>query len=179
MIIGLDISTTQIDAAIIALEHDVAGIPTVTFRHATIPQTKGAEPLYRRVERARHMTRAIAPLFDDVDGWDVQLCYIEEPRGRFRNDALTGTFDSVCTAIPARIAVSGLQPQAWRRELGLPARLSKDQAIQEAFDWIYHHTPSSAGYKTIEATPTEHQAEALLIAIAGRQLNNRYFAGAA
>lgn len=172
MIIGLDISTTRIDAAIIPIDHDAGGIPTVTFRHATIPQTKGAEPLYRRVERARNMTRAIAPLFRDVDGWEIHLCYIEEPRGRFRNDALTGTFDSICTAIPTGIAVSGFQPQAWRRELGLSPRLSKTDAIVAAMEWLID---KRAG----RITMNEHAAEALLIALAGRQLNNRYFAGAA
>jgi hypothetical protein len=102
---------------------------------------------------------ADVPLQYDLTA-EVTMVWVEEPWGFHRNAdrALLPLFGAIMASVPTRASVAGIQPQEWRRTLGLSRRLSKQDAILNA-----------AGRCDLR-WPTEHQAEALLIAHAGRRL---------
>lgn len=182
LLAGIDLSTKRLDAALIPLDpdHGDPNCPPVVFRHVLLPNEKGATPLYRRVERARAMRRLVHELLKPVPytlpaphqiaTHDVASAWLENPRGRHRNDALTGTFDAIAAAIPSHIIVAGLDPQEWRRELGLPARMPKASAQIWTRDWLSDQGVVHRGAHP----PDEHLAEALLVALAGRQILQRH-----
>jgi hypothetical protein len=156
LIAGIDISTRELTAAIIPLDEDVP--QTLTLRSVRLRRDPNATPLYNRVNRARWLRPNIHYLLPR----DTTCAYVECPRGPIRNDPLTGLFDAVCCALPITVTVSGIDPQEWRRTLNLSVTLSKVQSIAQAQYWVgsnVHpdHPPLS-----------EHQADALLVALAGR-----------
>jgi hypothetical protein len=153
MLCGIDFSTKQIDAALIPLDpgnHDVAA---VTFR--TAPIQSGL----RGADRIRDAAHAARQLLFDVKGYEVASVWIEEPFGAYRtaDRALLPLMGALVAAIPQRMSVAVIGVQEWRRALGLPGSLTKVAAIDEA--------TTRSGFDAI----TEHQAEALLVALAGRQ----------
>lgn len=154
MLAGIDFSTRAIHAALIPLEHG-NGEPHVAFRHIAIP--KSPNPL----DRYYQARLAMRTLCQDEKGYPIHLVVVEQPMGRFGVRPLWGMFGAIVASVPGIAAVTALDPQTWRRELGLPPRMTKEQAIAEAAMLL--------GLGGLD----EHSAEALLIALAGRQINNR------
>jgi len=164
VIAGVDFSTRAIHAALIPLEHG-NGEPPIVLRHEPIPESP--DPL-RRYYEARMATRRICA---DTDGHPVNLVIVEQPMGRFAVRPLWAMFGAIVGSVPGVASVTALDAQAWRRELGLPARLTKQAAIEKALDWLYATRAFTA--PRANTTLSEHHADAILIALAGRQQNQR------
>lgn len=164
-IVGFDISTREITAAIIPLDPDrplVSGEP-VSFEERPLAKTSDDGRRYLEIRTAVKSILGPSP-------YDVQLAYVERPYSRFAKSIapMMGVYGAVMASIPRHIARAGIEPQEWRRELGLTPRLAKVDAIDAAQAWCGRYGPL---WDT--QLITEHMAEALLIALAGRQINNR------
>ena len=159
MILGVDFSTKAIHGALIPLEQG-NGEPALVFRTYPIPPS--LDPL----KRYFHARLAMRALSADTDGYPVHLAVVEQPAGRFAARQMWGMFGAICSSLYGVSAVNALEPEEWRAELGLKTR---------------HRTQGEAKRESIAAAETyrgvaglnEHEAEALLIALAGRQQNNR------
>lgn len=151
LLAGVDLSVSRLDVAIIPLDPDQQR--SAIFRHEPVPKVKD------RHQRCRYIPGIIRSLLKDEDQ-DVTMVWVEEPFGRYRtaDRALLPIFGAVLASIPAWITVTGVGPLEWRRILGLPAGLSKAPAILEA----HSRCPD------LEGALDEHEAEAVLVALAGR-----------
>lgn len=179
LLAGIDFSTTQLDAALIPLDKDHGDptCPPITFRRAQIPQSPDKSQRCRLRLVVLKLLSGI-PITDGttthVPGHDVCLTYVEEPYGRYRTSdrALLPIYGALICA--PQTHATGIHVQEWRRELGLPGNLKKDHAVDAAWTWLadhWHHiTPRD---RLTAGKLDEHMAEALLIALAGRQINDR------
>jgi hypothetical protein len=176
LLAGIDISTKELTAALIPLDadHGDTACPPVVFRAELLPQTHDDGVFYRDLRTAVSFL---------VSGRDVQLVYVEKPRGPYAVRQLNAVYGAVMAAIPVGIARAGIEPQEWRIELGLPRNLKKPAAIEAATDWLAPRSSLDGGQTwtpmKLNYSITEHQAEALLVALAARQLNNGHFRSAA
>lgn len=156
---GFDISTKEITMAIVNFDEPALGDPPAIFRVETIAKTTDDGVFYRDIRNAvRHLCTVA----------EIVLAYVEKPRGPFAVRQLNGVYGAVMASIPRHIARAGIEPLEWRRELGLPRKFPKGDAIREAENWI-------AGHGWVPEHVDEHKADALFVALAGRQLNNRHF----
>lgn len=167
-LIGFDISTREITAAIVPLDHDTTLTDGNPVRFLVEPLTKTTDDGVRYQE-VHDSVRRIFHVAPD----DVCLAYVERPYSRFAKAIapMMGVYGAVMASIPSHVSRAGIAPSEWRAELGLPQRLSKQDAISEARLWLL--------LKVVVADLTEHQAEALLVALAGRSINDRHFRSAA
>jgi hypothetical protein len=165
-LVGFDISTREITAAIVPLDPDTRLTSGDPVRFLVEPLTKTRDD-GRRYQEIR---TAVRHIFTVTRGEDVLLAYVERPYSRFAKAIapMMGVYGAVMASIPSHVTRNGVSPSEWRSELGLPQRLSKQDAIAQARLWLLIHA--------IVADLTEHQAEALLVALAGRQINQRAFA---
>jgi hypothetical protein len=99
--------------------------------------------------------------------------WVEEPFGP-RNkatNALREVYGGILASIPPHIERAAIAPQEWRRTLGLDPTGRRTRASARP--------TSGSTTTTSRAACDEHQAEALLIALAGRELTWRAVEGAA
>jgi hypothetical protein len=171
---GFDISTREITAAIIPLDSTTRHLDDETLVHfysETLPAGSDDDPRYRAIRVAVRGILGSSP-------YDVQLAYVERPWSRFAKSIapMMGVYGAVMASIPLHIVRAGISPSEWRHELGLPQRLTKPDAIREASVWLAQAQLAAGATRYIgDGFPTEHQAESLLVAIAGRQINDRHF----
>lgn len=171
LLAGIDISTKRLDMAIIPIDVDTP--QRVTFRTAELPEPKGDDGV-----RARSIRLAVRDLFlqhDIASAW-VEIP-IGPPKYRATDSAhlMTGVYWAVMATIPLQVARAGITTLEWRRELGFRGTLEKNAAIDAAATWIAGNVPP----RKWTAPPDEHQAEALLVALAGRAITWKHHDGAA
>jgi hypothetical protein len=166
---GIDLSTSTIHAALIALDPDTHLEEPLVLRHADLPKQRDDARFDGVLTAVRDLLRPTAAMET------VELVYIERPMGRHIMSVapLMAIYGAIRASIPRHIPRDALAPSEWRRELGLPARLSKADAIREARDWVYRY---DRHYHVSTAQLDEHYADALLVALAGRQRNYRLWA---
>ena len=173
LLAGIDISTKALHAAVIPLDPDhgdPACVP-VQFRTQTLPAVADEGLRYKAIHVAlRHI------LSSDKHG-DIVLCYVEKPRsphhlrGTQSAQRMAAVYGAVMASTPPSITSAALEPLEVDHELGLPRAkrpLYKDRKarnIDTADRWL---TAAGASQRI-----DEHQADALLVALAGRQLNAR------
>lgn len=169
LIAGIDISSRQLDACLISLDKTSSFPVGAVFRQEQLPslQQVGHATHARMVARATHRL-LLDVRYRGLELHEVVQVVVEEAWGPSRraDRALLPTFGAVLAAIPVRCESFSSTTSEWRRTLGLSARLSKSDAIHEAGKWLRKHQPDSAAPDPF----TEHMAEALLIARAGRKL---------
>jgi hypothetical protein len=195
LLAGIDLSTKRLDAALIPADPDDTTVPPVTFRRFDLPRMPtGCTAQYRSVERCRVLRDAMRELLQPVI-WktrsvglstglgpvhEVSSVWVEEPFGP-RNkatNALREVYGGILASIPLHIERAAIAPQEWRRvvleaEHGhLDRAWQKEDSTDLADLYLHRHRQSRAGID-------EHQAEALLIALAGRELTWRAVEGAA
>lgn len=172
IIAGIDISTRRLDAAILPIDPDLP--QTLVLRTRPLPATRDVG------QRLLHVHLGIRWLLHPTTaGGDVTSCWIEEPRGPFAGRQLNAVYGACMGAVPQRIARSGIDPQEWRAALGLPRKLEKPAAIAAATTWIEGNVAPGLYSRPHDGFPEldEHQAEALLICIAGRTITWRHHEG--
>jgi hypothetical protein len=171
LVAGIDFSSVAIDVAIIALDPESDANP-LQIRSLPIPQR--SDPTQRCITAAK----ATASLLSDVEGHPVSSVFIEEPWTRSWNAAraLFPIYGAILASAgsPTRRSATGITATDWRTTLGMPARASKNEAIQRARDWILTNAHAEQAFNL-----SEHAAEALLIALAGRHLTWQHHAGTA
>lgn len=172
LLAGIDWSTKALHAALIPLDEDHGdpSCPPVVFRYEELPKL-GADPVARIREAqaaVQVVTRSYLPTLDDRH--DVVSVWVEEAWGNHRNTdrALLPIYGAIVSGIRDRQTVAGISAREWRKELGLDLRLTKEGAVREAQDWLWQQGPRRS-YRL-----DEHQAEALLVALAGRQIMARH-----
>ncbi len=164
MVCGVDLSTKALTAAIIPLNR--ADTQTATFRTIKLSPHADRSQLYRNVRQT------VAQLLIDAEGHHVSWVVVEAPRGPYAVRQLNGVYGAVCASIPAHIAYTSLEPQEWRVALSLSTRITKAEAILEGYAWLANHTG--------HAKPlTEHEADALHVARAGRRILENHYQEAA
>jgi hypothetical protein len=161
---GFDISTREITCAIIPLDPTTPTLADgrgVAFRSELVTVTRDDGVRYRDIREAVRVILGPSP-------YDVQLAYVERPWSRFAKSIapMMGVYGAVMASIPRHIARAGISPAEWRHTLGLPQRISKTDATDRARVWLATQGVSADAL-------TEHQADALFVALAGRQLNHR------
>jgi len=151
LLAGVDLSVSRLDVAIIPLDPDTPRDPVFVTEH--VPQATD------KSQRCRQIGRIIPLMLRDYDQ-DVTMVWVEEPYGPYRtaDRALLPVYGAVLASIPAWMEATGITTREWRSVLGLPLGLSKTQAILEA----HSRCPD------LERTLDEHEAEAVLVALAGR-----------
>jgi hypothetical protein len=181
LLAGIDLSTKRLDAALIPADAEDTTVPPVVFRRFDLPRMPtGCTAQHRSVERLRDVHDGMRELLRDIRDpsksyfdqlWWVSSVWVEEPFGP-RNkatNALREVYGGILASIPPHIERAAIAPREWRRTLGLDP--TKDASIRSARRWLdERHVTSSCD---------EHQAEALLIALAGRELTWRAVEGAA
>lgn len=163
---GIDLSMSRLHAALIPLDPDTTPTIAVHFRETRITGTGD-----QRLDNITPLIREL--LRPTYDGDTVEVAYVEKPKGRWRSPSLDALYGATRNAIPNHITRDGFTPSEWRSELGIASKYTKERGIQEARDWIYRHDPR---YEVTTMGLDEHYAEALLIALAGRQRNYRLWA---
>lgn len=161
LVAGIDWSTKAIDVAIIPLDHDHgdADLPRVTLRRDALPHVDADQ-------RPAHAAYITTILLRSVEGYDVRHVFVEEPWTRsFRAaGAMFPVYGAILAAswLPpdGRRRVSGLSATRWRQTLKLGRALDKQSYVQDAL----RREPE------LPRTISDHQAEAYLIALAGRHL---------
>jgi len=171
-LVGIDFSSHAIDAAIIPTDPD-AGLRPLTLRRFVF--TKHADQAGRIVQAAAGARQLIG----DVDGHPISSTWVEEPYTHRwpAARALLPIYGAIiaATGFPqTRRSATGITAQDWRQTLHMPARASKEEAIQRARDWILTFAQPELAFNL-----SEHAAEALLIALAGRHLTWQHHAGTA
>lgn len=187
LVAGIDLSARQLDAALVPLDADAAGfsVPCVWRCEAL--------PALQEVGHARHaraVRTAVGNLLADVrtgswfrhvtegleapESHPVVQCWAEEPYTRFWGSAkaLFPTFGAVLSSVPTRIEACEITVAEWRSTLGLPARLTKAQAVDEARHW-WVDNGGVVGEAYAHGLFGDNAADALLVALAGRQLATR------
>jgi hypothetical protein len=194
LLAGIDLSTKRIDAALIPADPDDTTVPPVTFRRFDLPRMPtDCTAQYRSVERCRVVREAMRELLQPVI-WktrsvgrstgpgpvhDVLSVWVEEPFGP-RNkatNALREVYGGILASIPPHIERAAIAPQEWRRaHVPDVAHFgwTKDDSITYACQHLYTHDP-----RHMNTVIDDHMAEALLIALAGRELTWRAVEGAA
>jgi hypothetical protein len=167
LIAGIDFSTKQITAAIIPLDPTVT--PHVTFTHLDLPRTRDT------TQRLRGLRRGMALTFWTVElagrAQDVTSVWVEEPWGPHRNvdRSLLPLYGGILASVPTTITATGITTRDWRTTLGLRLSGSEKKLAAIAHANLYLH--QQAGWDTNEsADVTEHECEALCIALAGRTI---------
>jgi hypothetical protein len=174
---------------LIPLDPQDTTVPPVVFRRFDLPRMPtGCTAQYRSVERCRVVRAGVRELLryvladyrGGVASHEVTSVWVEEPMGP-RNkatNALREVYGGILASIPPHIERAAIAPQEWRRvvleeEHGhLDRAWQKDDSTDLADLYLHRHRKSRAGID-------EHQAEALLIALAGRGLTWRAVEGAA
>lgn len=172
LLAGVDLSTKQLHCALIPLDadHGDPAVPPVTFRSVSLEQTND------QGSRFRSIREGVSELLWMATTNEVVSCWVECPRpphhlrGTTSARLMAMVYGAVMASIPLHIVRNSLEPQEWRRTLGLNPSLSKPEAIAHAHLWIESHTT------TRPANLDEHHAEALLVALAGRHENQKAWA---
>lgn len=171
LIAGIDTSTLAIHCALIPVDPGVhAG---AELRSARIKRVaKGAE-----AERLRNVRRAMHHVLRDTDdGCEIVAVFIERPphflaqKGRTE---LIEVYGAACASTPLRIeTVGGLTPAEWRSKVRLElepgdriGRSVRTGAWKEA---AIRRVTKGGLWLEADYPCSEHEAEAILVAIAGR-----------
>lgn len=166
LVAGIDLSMMRLHAALIPLDPEARPQGMCHFRDVRVTG-RGDERLDNIAPLVRELLR---PTFD---GDTVEVAYVEKPKGRWRAPSLDALYGAIRNSIPPHIHRDAFTPAEWRAELGIASRYTKERGKQEARDWLYRYDRNAAAKaETID----EHHAEALLIALAGRQRNYRLWA---
>lgn len=184
LLAGIDFSTTAIHAALIP--YHPGDETRCILRRARLPAYKPntTTPQYRSADRCRHIAGAIRVLLGEprTEGRVISV-WVEEPfgggqHGRGQTDnTLREIYGGILASIPFDTARASIAPTQWRKTitsrsegLGLCApptlipntrrRDWKAWSVTQASRWMVAHE--------FDPTPNEHEADALLIALAGR-----------
>jgi hypothetical protein len=172
LLAGLDWSSRAIHAALIPLDtdHGDPSCPPVAFHTITLPKPCGDDTI--RIRAARYATRELLTP-------DVHSVWVEEAYGTFRTSdrVLLPIQGAIVAGVPTGTTVALITADAWRRELGLKTgrTTSADaKAAAESYimDWLSDHTPAGGGIVGFRV-PSEHEVDALCVALAARQILNR------
>lgn len=171
LVAGVDISTHAVTAALLPLDPDQH--VAAEFRHVRVRQSKNP------CERLRSVRDATHHALRDPDDGEVLEVYVERPpfflaqKGRTE---LVEVYGAVVASTPRRVQrVGGLEPQTWRSMVGLqlhPADVlprGKSRAggwKRAAIRRVLDQALVPADYPL-----SDHEAEAVLVAIAGRGLH--------
>lgn len=169
LVAGLDISTHRIDAAFISLDADHEEKPF--FRTVPIARAAGPERLRAAGEATREAFCRIIPEYAHLAlTYDVATVCIEQPFGR--NSAMLHLYGAVCAAIPRHVHnIAELSAVEVRSTLNIKLKRGeniKARCISEALDWSH----SRGWWGALD----EHEADALLTALAWRTRLERYAA---
>lgn len=181
LLAGIDFSTTAIHAALIP--YHPGDETRCILRRARLPGWKPntTTTQYRSAERCRAIAGAIRVLLGEprTEGRVISV-WIEEPFGRgggLADNVLRELYGGILASVPFDTARASIAPSQWRKTitsrsegLGLCApppligntrrRDWKAWAIDTAGDWQQK--------RELVPTTNEHEADALLIALAGR-----------
>lgn len=175
LIAGVDISTFAITAALLPLDpatYSPAVLRTIRIESAPI------------AERLRNVRGSIHAALADVDGCEIASVWVEQPPppSKFAmqgHDALVSVFGSVCGNVPKRItAVAQLMPSEWREVVKLSLAPKTYQSEKPSERWKRAAVERVMGSDLIEADYplSHHEADAVLIALAGRHLTWQHHA---
>lgn len=117
-ILGLDISSTQLDGCLL-----VDGQPPV-LRRETLG--KASEPLIERLRRVRSAVHAMGyrPYWGlESDSWpspplNVDWVVIEQPAGRYGLQALLPILGAITASVPSESQIAWRKASEWRSDLG-------------------------------------------------------------
>ncbi len=175
LLAGIDFSSIAIDAALIPLDPADTSVPPVEFRRFELPafKPKTTTSQYRSVERCRAVRRATADFWAaSLYGYDTFLSttcvWIEEPFGHSQN-VMRELYGAILASIPPHIAVSTITPAQWRKHHGIDNEKHTSVAHAGAFVMTQALRGRMSGCIDID----HHMAEALLIALAGRDLEHQ------
>lgn len=156
---GVDISTRHLHTALIPLDSTSRGLAPAIFRDRVLPKTTNEDERFKAVFSAtRHLLRP-------VDGHLVSLVYVERPSGKWGQRALWAIFGAVMASVPNDAVRQGIPPSQWRSLLAVKA--TKAASIQAASDYLGDGNEMD-----------EHFSESLLVALAGRAINDHHFRAA-
>lgn len=168
LLAGLDFSSRAIDAALIPLDPADTSTPPVTFRRFELPVFKpgATTSQYRSVERARTVAFVPMLLLGSLHegGPDVECVWVEEPFGHSQN-VMRELYGGILASIPTHVAVSTITPAQWRKHHGI----SSGKAVSKIYAW---NAMATFYPECDNRFPDEHQADALLVALAGRDLEH-------
>jgi len=141
LIVGIDLSSKQIDAAIIPTD------PTITqsVAYQTIPVTtlRDVRDAVRRICAHPRIVSVV----------------VERPVGRYGLHTLLPVFGAVVASVPTQLTVEDYRPNVWRSILGANKATTKLGGQQRVADWLNTNNL---------AVSTEHHTDALGIALAHR-----------
>lgn len=190
---GIDLSSKAIHAALIPSDPEDTSVPRIVFRSVTLPSFDskrlypgGTTAQFRSTQRCRAVREAVQTLLRGP--WrgpeslsrmdDVTSAWVEEPKAggpnRSKSDnPLREIYGAILASIPPHIERAAIQPREWRAVLAAadperisnPMRWQKQDSIALADSWLGAHNA--------DRLVSEHEAEALLIALAGRELEAR------
>lgn len=174
LVVGIDISTHTLHGAAIPLDPTIYA--PVEFRCARIQQGTVAERLRNVRAATHHVMKGYA------DGDDTASVWVEQPppprKFGFRgHDALVAVFGAVCSNTPKEItACAALICDEWRDEVGLSIAPAIYKSESPSERWKRAAIERVMGMDLVSADYplSEHEAEACLLAIAGRGLIWKY-----
>lgn len=170
LVVGVDISVHTLYGAAIPLDPGIYA--PVEFRAARIKQGTTAERL-RNVRAATHHV-----MHGYADGDETASVWVEQPppprKFGFRgHDSLVAVFGAVCSNTPKCItACAALVCDEWRDEVGLkmaPA-IYKSESQPERWKRAAIERVMASDLVSPDYPLSEHEAEACLVALAGRGL---------
>jgi hypothetical protein len=170
LVVGVDLSTHTLHGAALPLDPTI--FAPVEFRASRIEQGGVAD----RLRSVRAATHHVMKGYADND--ETASVWVEQPpppskiamRG---HDALVSIFGAVCSNTPKDItACAALMPTEWRDLIGLTLAPKSYPSEPPSERWKRAAIERVRGMEIVEADYplNEHEAEATLIAIAGRAL---------
>jgi hypothetical protein len=173
LLAGVDISTFAVTAALIPLDpgtYAPAILRTIRIDPAPI------------AERLRNVRGSVHAALADADGCEIASVWVEQPPPPTKfamkgHDSLVAVFGSVCGNVPKRItAVAQLMPSEWREVVALslapkayPSEKPTDRWKRAAIERVMGSDLVAQDYPL-----SHHEAEAVLVALAGRHLTWRH-----
>lgn len=186
LLAGIDFSTTAVHAALITWDQRAEQQHAI-LRHARLPTFKPntTTPQYRSVRRCEQLAGAVRTLLGEPSeqGY-VCSVWIEEPFGAqgTADNVLRELYGGILATIPYDTARAPIAPSQWRhtitsrREgLGLAAPPPLVNGSRRR-DWKAWATKTADAWLNAQGfieTSSEHEADALLIALAGRYLEHQ------
>lgn len=181
LVAGIDVSSVQLNVALLPLDPTIHAL--AELRTARLPKDTTAE-------RNRHIRKVVHALLTDPDDGEITVVFVEQPPpegqqsgGKYGgHDRLVETYAAVCASVPLRIGVcAALYPQTWRSKVELerspqdkvePTEKGK-RATWKRDAWKRASIERVRQMEILEFDwpITDHEADACLLAIAGRGLH--------
>lgn len=186
LIAGVDVSSVQLNVALLPLDPTIHALAELrTRRIPGAPKSRTGMP---SAERARYIRKVVHELLTDPDDGAIESVWVEQPmppgegQRREGHDLLVETFGAVVASVPLRIdQAAALYPQTWRSKVELE-RLPQDKveasgpgkrATWKRDAWKRAAIERVRSMEVVEFDwpLTDHEADACLLAVAGRYLH--------